>query len=108
MDSEQAKRIANECWKSGTAAVSKQSFDYAVEQFSTAAKLVPENLVYRQCLRGAEYANYKNNGTGARMSGPKLMGIRSRIKKAKGKEDWATMNAGSRERPAAQSLGRPA
>ncbi len=92
MDPEQAKRIANECWKSGTAAVSKQNFDYAVEQFSTAAKLVPENLVYRQCLRGAEYARYKNNGSGARMSGPKLMGIRSRIKKARGKQDWSTMN----------------
>lgn len=92
MDPEQAKRIANECWKSGTAAVSKQNFDYAVEQFSTAARLVPENLVYRQTLRGAEYSMYKNNGTGARMAGAKLMGIRSRVKKAKNKEDWKTMN----------------
>lgn len=92
MESEAAKRIANECWKSGTAAVSKQNFDYAVEQFSTAARLVPENLVYRQTLRGAEYAMYKNNGTGARMAGAKLMGIRSRVKKARGKEDWKTMN----------------
>ncbi len=92
MDPEQAKKIANQCWKSGSAALDKKNFDYAVEQFSTVAKLVPENLAYRQCLRGAEYAKYNNNGTGARMAGPKLMGIRSRIKKARGKEDWLAMN----------------
>lgn len=92
MDSEQAKRIANQCWQSGTAAVNKKNFDYAVEQFSTAARLVPDNLVYRQTLRGAEYAMYNNNGSGARMAGAKLMGIRSRVKKARGKEDWKTMN----------------
>ncbi|MCA9071160.1 MAG: tetratricopeptide repeat protein, partial [Planctomycetaceae bacterium] len=92
MDPEQAKRIANQCWQSGTAAVNKKNFDYAVEQFSTAAKLVPDNLVYRQTLRGAEYAMYDNNGSGARMSGAKLMGVRGRVKKARGKEDWKTMN----------------
>lgn len=97
MDPEQAKRIANQCWKSGSAALDKKNIDYAVEQFATAVKLVPENLAYRQCLRGAEYLKYNNNGTGARMSGPKLMGIRSRIKKAKGKEDWLTMNQEAEE-----------
>lgn len=92
MDPEQAKRIANQCWQSGTAAVTKKNFDYAVEQFSTAARLVPDNLVYRQTLRGAEYQMYNNNGSGARMAGAKLMGVRGRVKKAKGKEDWKTMN----------------
>ena len=92
MDPEQAKRIANECWKKGSSATSNENWDFAVEMFSTAVNLVPENLVYRQSLRGAEYRKYNNNGTGARMAGAKLMGIRSRIKKARGKEDWLTMN----------------
>ena len=92
MDPEQAKRIANECWKTGSSATNKQSWDYAVEMFSKAASLVPENLVYRQSLRGAEYRKYNDNGTGARMAGAKLMGIRGRVKKARGKEDWKTMN----------------
>lgn len=92
MDPEQAKQIANRCWKSGSSATDQKNWDYAVDQFSTAVKLVPENLVYRQCLRGAEYHKYNNNGTGARMAGAKLMGIRSRVKKARGKEDWKTMD----------------
>ena len=92
MDPEQAKRIANECWKTGSSATQRENWDYAVDMFSKAANLVPENLVYRQSLRGAEYRKYNNNGSGVRMSGPKLMGIRSRIKKARGKEDWKTMD----------------
>ncbi len=92
MDPEQAKRIANECWKTGSSATQKQNWDYAVEMFSKAANLVPDNLVYRQSLRGAEYRKYNDNGTGARMAGAKLMGIRSRVRKAKGREDWKTMN----------------
>ncbi len=92
MDPETAKRIANECWKSGSAATTKENYDYAVEQFATAARLVPDNLVYRQSLRGAEYRMYKNNGSGAKLAGAKLMGVRSRVKKARGKEDWTTMN----------------
>jgi len=92
MDPEAAKRIANECWKTGSSATQRENWDYAVEMFSKAASLVPENLVYRQSLRGAEYRKYNNNGSGARMAGAKLMGVRSRVKKAKGKEDWKTMN----------------
>ena len=92
MDPEQAKRIANECWKTGSSATQRENWDYAVEMFSKAASLVPENLVYRQSLRGAEYRKYNNNGSGARMTGPKLMGIRSRIKKAKGKQEWKMMD----------------
>ncbi len=92
MDPERAKQIANECWKSGSASTAKENWDYAVEMFSKAVTLVPGNLVYRQSLRGVEYRKFNNNGTGARMAGAKLMGIRSRVKKAKGKEDWKTMD----------------
>ena len=92
MDPEQARRIANECWKTGSSATSKENWDYAVNMFSKSVTLMPDNVVYRQSLRGAEYRQYKNNGTGARMAGAKLMGIRSRVKKAKSKEDWKAMD----------------
>jgi tetratricopeptide (TPR) repeat protein len=92
MDPERAKQIANECWKSGSASTAKENWEYAVEMFSKAVTLVPDNLAYRQSLRGAEYRKFNNNGSGARMAGAKLMGVRSRVKKAKGKEDWKTMD----------------
>lgn len=66
-----------------------QNWDLAVEMFSTCVKLVPANLLYRQFLRNSTKKKYGDNGKGAgTFEKTKLMGIRSRIKKARTAENW--------------------
>ncbi|MCG6156964.1 tetratricopeptide repeat protein [Rubinisphaera margarita] len=81
--------IARQCWQRGSKAVSNEDYDYAVEMFHKAAVLVPDNLAYRQSLRGAEFKKYGNNGKGAgAMSKPRLMGLRSKLSRARSKGEW--------------------
>jgi len=83
------EEIAKQCWQRGSKAVSNEDYDYAVEMFHKAAVLVPDNLAYRQSLRAAEFKKYGNNGKGAgAMSKPKLMGLRSKLSRAKSKNEW--------------------
>lgn len=91
------KKIAADCFKKGTEAANKENYDYAVEMISKSVALVPDNLLFRQTLRGCEKRMYRNNGSGARMAGVKLMGIRGQIKKARLKEDWAAMDQACEE-----------
>lgn len=91
------KKFAAACWTKGSEAMSKENWDYAIEMFSRSVALVPDNLMYRQALRGVEYKKYNDNKTGARMAGMKLMKIRSKIKKSKGKEDWAAVDRDAEE-----------
>ncbi len=91
------KKIAAQCWQTGSAAMGKESWDYAIEMFGRAAALVPDNLMYRQALRGVEYKKYNNNKTGAKMSSMKLMPIRGKIKKARMKSDWDSVNRDAEE-----------
>lgn len=81
-------KIAADCWKKGTEALSKQNWDYAIEMFFQAAMFVPDNLNYRQTLRGAERKKYGDNGSGARMAGMRLMKVRGQAKKARMTHDW--------------------
>ncbi|HID21594.1 MAG TPA: hypothetical protein EYP14_04250 [Planctomycetaceae bacterium] len=85
------KKIAADCWRKGSEAMARGNWDYAIDMFSKAVAFVPENLMYRQTLRGVEYRKYNNNKTGAKMAGVKLMGIRGKIKKAKMQKDWQTV-----------------
>ncbi len=85
------------CWKKGTDAMSKENWDYCIEMFGQCAKLVPDNLVYRQTLRNCEYRKYKNNKTGASMASMRLMGTRGKIKKARTAKSWAEMDAAAEE-----------
>jgi tetratricopeptide (TPR) repeat protein len=82
------KRIAALSWKRGSEAMGKEQWDFAIEMFGQAVGLVPDNLMYRQTLRGVEYRKYNNNKTGKRMAGMTLMKIRAQIKKARSKKDW--------------------
>lgn len=82
------KQIAADCFKKGTEAMAKENWDYAIEMIDKAVALVPENLFYRQTLRGCEGRKYGNNGSGARMAGMKLIKLRTQIKKAKLQKDW--------------------
>jgi len=86
------KKIAAECWKRASQAMAKEDWDFAIEMLSQSVKLVPENLLYRQNLRGCEYRKYGNNKTGARFSAPRLMGIKSKIGLAKRSKNWETVD----------------
>jgi tetratricopeptide (TPR) repeat protein len=88
LDYEQKHKIANQCWKTGTEALAKQNWDYAIDMFGRAILQVPDNLLYRQSYRGAICKKFGDNKTGARMAGAKLMGTRTRIKKARLQSKW--------------------
>ncbi len=90
-------RIAAECFKKGTEALNKANWDYAIDMFTKAVRLVPDNLLYRQTLRGAEYRKYNNNKTGAKMAGLRLAGVRTRIGRARMKSDWAAIEQAAEE-----------
>lgn len=83
-------KMAADCWRRATEALSREQYDYAVDMFFSAMTMVPDNLLYRQSLRGAERKLYGDNGSGARMSKIKLMKPRTQIKTARMKKDWKT------------------
>jgi tetratricopeptide (TPR) repeat protein len=45
----------------GNDAVHKSNFDYAINMYREACKLVPDNMVYRQSLRGAQRKKFNND-----------------------------------------------
>jgi len=81
-------KIAADCWRKGNEAVTKENWDFAISMYGTSAKLVPDNLTYRQSLRFTEYKKYDNNMKGAAMAGMKLMGPKGKIKKCRMGKDW--------------------
>jgi len=82
-------KFASDCYRKGVEAMEKQNWGLAVEMFSTCSRFVPDNVMYRQLLRKSEYKKYDDNKSGAgALTKRKLIGIRSRIKKAKAKEEW--------------------
>ncbi|QDT16965.1 tetratricopeptide repeat protein [Alienimonas californiensis] len=95
--SDKDREIAKKSWQHGNGALSKQNFDLAIQMYYQAATKDPGNLLYRQSLRGAERKKYNDNGTGASMKGVKLMGVKGRIKKARGKSNWAELDGAAEE-----------
>lgn len=81
-------KIAAACWKRGSEAMAKEDWDFAIQMYSQSVQLVPNNLMYRQSLRGVEYRKYGNNKSGAKMAGAKLMGVKGLIKKARMQKNW--------------------
>ena len=95
---EQRKRkLASDCLNRATQAMAKQNWDYAVEMFTTAVKMVPDNLMYRQSLRGSERKKYKDNKSGASMAFLKLSSVRGRIRKAKSAKNWVDLDQAAEE-----------
>ena len=73
----------------GTDAALKANLDYAIDMFKNACKLAPENLLYRQSLRGVERRKFGNDPSKvSRMIGAKLQGIRMSARSAKSKANW--------------------
>lgn len=97
MSSDKNSKICADCWRRGTEALTKENFEYSVQMYATSVKLCPDNLMYRQSLRGAEFRMYGDNGTGSRMSGMKLMGPRGKAKKARLSKDWTSLDQAAEE-----------
>ncbi len=91
------KKIAADCFRKANEAIPKGNWDYAVEMYTQSVRLIPDNLMYRQSLRGAEQKMYGNNGTGAKMAGMRLMGVRGKIKKARMSKNWADLEKAAEE-----------
>jgi tetratricopeptide (TPR) repeat protein len=91
------KKLAAECFRRMTEAMNKQNWDYAIQMGLQCVKLDPENLLYRQTLRGVETKKYNNNGSGAKMAGMKLMGTKGRIKKGRLQKNWDAVNYAAEE-----------
>lgn len=91
------KKLAADCFKRGTEAMSKENWDYAIQMLSQSARLQPDGLVYRQTLRGCERKKYGENKTGAKMANMKLMGPRGRIKKCRMQKDWEAVDKAAEE-----------
>ncbi len=45
----------------GNDAALKSNFDYAIDMYKQACKIVPDNLVYRQALRGIERRKFNGD-----------------------------------------------
>lgn len=89
---ENKKKIAFDCFRKGNEAMEKRNFDYAVKMHSTAVQMIPDSLLFRQTLRGCEQRMYNDNKSGAKLAGIRLTGVRNKIKKARSKSEWATMD----------------
>jgi tetratricopeptide (TPR) repeat protein len=81
-------RSAEEAFRRATEAMQKGNWEPACRLFRQCVDLVPENLLFRQSLRGATEKMYGNNRTGASMAGMRLMGIKASIKKSQMSKDW--------------------
>jgi tetratricopeptide (TPR) repeat protein len=90
------KKFAAESFKKGNEAMVKQNWDYAIEMHGQAVKLDPGNLVFRQTLRGCERRKFPK-GTGAKMAGMRLMGVKGAIKKARLTKNWTALDQAAEE-----------
>ncbi len=74
----------------GNDAAAKGSFDYAVQMYREALKLQPDNLAFRQALRGTMRKKFNNDPSKVgRLSGARVQPVRLRARAAKAKGQWA-------------------
>src|SRR5580700_3076387 len=81
----------------GNQALAKSNFDYAIEMYGKSVSLAPDNLSFRQSLRGSEYKKYQDNKTGAKLASMRLAGTRNNLRKLRGKKEWAAMDTVAEE-----------
>lgn len=73
----------------GTEAAHKSNFDYAIDMYKQACKIVPDNLVYRQALRGIERRKFNNEpGKVGMLVGAKNQPILLRARAARAKSQF--------------------
>ncbi len=70
----------------GNDAAIKGNFDYAIDMYRQACKLVPDNMMFRQSLRGVERKKFGNTPTKVdKLSGVRIQPILMRAKSARSK-----------------------
>jgi tetratricopeptide (TPR) repeat protein len=88
LSSKQAQR-AQVYFQKGGEAMQKNNLDYAIDMFREALKLVPENILYRQALRGVERRKFGNDPSKVgRLVGARLQSARLGVKATKAKGKW--------------------
>jgi len=76
----------------GNDAALKQNFEYAIQMYREACKLAPDNLLYRQALRGIVRKKFGNDPSKVgRLVGAKIQPIRLKAKPAKSKGNWKSV-----------------
>lgn len=86
------KAKAQTFFQYGNDAALKSNYDYAIDMYRQACKLDPENLVYRQALRGVERKKFGNDPAKVgRMAVVKIQPIRARAKVSRSKGNFAHM-----------------
>jgi tetratricopeptide (TPR) repeat protein len=88
---------AQEWFKKGTEAMNHKNWGYAIESFDKSCRLSPENVLYRQMKHGCIRKSYGDNGSGAKMAGMRLMGVKGRIKKSRMSKDWKNIELAAEE-----------
>jgi tetratricopeptide (TPR) repeat protein len=74
----------------GNDAAQKGNDVYAAQMYREACKAKPDNLVYRQSLRGVQRRKFGNDPSKvSRMVGLKLQGLRVKISLAKSRQKWS-------------------
>jgi tetratricopeptide (TPR) repeat protein len=72
-------------FQTGNDAALKQNLDYAIDMYKQACKLVPDNLVYRQALRGVERRKFGDPSKVGMLVGAKNQPLLMRAKSARSK-----------------------
>jgi len=74
----------------GNEAAMKSNFDYAIDMYLRACKIAPDNLLYRQALRGTQRKKFNNDPAKVgRLVGARLQPIRLKMRGPKSKQNWA-------------------
>ena len=74
----------------GNDAALKSNIDYAIDMYKQACKIVPDNLTYRQALRGVQRRKFNNEPSKVGMlAGARNQPIRMRARSARGKGNYA-------------------
>ncbi len=85
----QNRDLAKSYFGYGNDAAQKGNDEYAAEMYRKACKAEPENLVYRQSLRGVQRRKFGNDPAKVgRMVGLKLQPLRMKIGMAKSRQKW--------------------
>jgi tetratricopeptide (TPR) repeat protein len=83
------KEKAKMFFQYGNDAALKNNHDYAIEMYQRACKIDPENLIYRQALRGTERRKFNNDPAKVgKLVYARLQGTRLKVKTLKAKKDW--------------------
>lgn len=73
----------------GNEAALKSNFEYAIRMYQDACKLVPDNLLFRQALRGVERRMFDNEPSRVgRLVGMKVQPILLKVRAAKAQSKW--------------------